>query len=160
MTISALQPEQLEESARVIREAFKTVADEFGFTSRNNPTNGAFIQARKLLDDYEKGILMYGLMDGDRQVGFVALENKDGETFYLEKLSVLPEFRHKGGGVMLLNYAAQTVRQLGGSIISIGIVDENQRLKNWYLDNGYIITMKKDLPHLPFTVCYMKLFVK
>lgn len=47
----------------------------------------------------ENGIEMYGLYEEDRFVGFVALEKANEEVYWLEKLAVLPEFRHKGYGL-------------------------------------------------------------
>lgn len=56
--IREISPDQFEASAKVIRESFQTVADDFGFTAENNPTNGAFIQSERLTKEglYEHNI--------------------------------------------------------------------------------------------------------
>ena len=143
-------------SADIIRRAFKTVADEFSLTRENNPTHGAFIKDEKLFEDYRKDIKMFGLFEEEVQIGFAALESKDGEIFYLEKLAVLPEYRHKGGGRALMDFAVDYAREAGGKEISIGIIYENKRLSEWYRKYGFTETGTKIFPHLPFTVCFMK----
>ena len=144
-------------SANIIRRAFKTVADEFGLTEENAPTNGAFLKDGKLLEEYRKGIKMFGLFEGEIQIGFVALERNDGETFYFEKLAVLPEHRHKSYGRALMDFAAAHVKDAGGKAVSIGIVYENKRLLEWYEKYGFVQTGVKNYGHLPFTVCFMRL---
>jgi len=144
-------------SADIIRRSFATVAVEFGLTKENCPTNGAFLEVDRLLDEYRRGIKMFGLFSDNRQIGFVALERKDTDIFYLEKLAVLPEFRHKRFGERLMDFAKEHVRQAGGKDISIGIIYENKRLLNWYKAFGFVETGTKQLDHLPFTVCFMRL---
>lgn len=145
------------QSAEIIRLSFKSVADQFGLTEKNAPTNAAFLQDGKLLEDLSRGIDMFGLFVNSTQVGFMALKQKDKDTFYLEKLAVLPDFRHKGYGRLLLDYARDYVKSLQGSSISIGIIYENKILLSWYEAYGFKITGTKQFAHLPFTVCFMSL---
>jgi len=144
-------------SANIVRQAFKTVADEFGLTKENASTNGAFLEDSKLLDEYNNGVKMFGLFEGEAQIGFFSLKDKDSETFYLEKLAVLPEYRHNGYGKIMINYAKEYVKRAGGKTISIGIIYENTRLKKWYETCGFEETGVKKFEHLPFTVCFMRL---
>ncbi len=140
----------------VIRTSFRTVAIEFDFTENNNPTNGAFITSGKLHEEYDRGVSMYGLFEDSIMVGFVAIENKDDKTFYMEKLAVLPEKRHMGYGKKLVEFVKEKVRQLGGEKISVGIINENIRLKKWYVKNMFTCTSTKKFPHLSFTVAFME----
>lgn len=145
-------------SADLIRKSFLTVANEFGLTKENSPINGAFLEYDRLLSEYNRGIKMFGLFEDGEQVGFVALEEKDGGIFYLEKLAVLPEYRHKGYGRMLIDYSKAFVAEHGGKEISIGIIYENKRLLSWYESYGFEVTETKQFEHLPFTVCFMRLY--
>jgi hypothetical protein len=86
----------LPECLDTIHKSFQTVADDFGLTSENCPTNGAFMPLTRLENDYKKGDKMYGLYKGDNIVGFLQLVKKENGVFELEKLAVLPEHRHKG----------------------------------------------------------------
>lgn len=155
--IKVLKIEELEKCAEVIRESFGTVAVEFGLTEQNVPTNGAFIKTERLLRDFERGVIMYGFFDGDEMVGFFQLERKSETSFELEKLAVLPSYRHFGYGAEIIAFCKNKVRELGGNIITIGIIEENTRLKDWYLANGFVHTGTRKFEHLPFTVGFMEM---
>lgn len=99
---------------------------------------------------------MFGLFKENIQIGFVAIESADPKTFYLEKLAVLPEYRHYGYGKKLLDFVFNYVKNKNGSIISIGIINDNNILKDWYLSNGFTEKSTKEIKHLPFTVCFME----
>jgi ribosomal protein S18 acetylase RimI-like enzyme len=73
----------------------------------------------------------------------------------MEKLAVLPEYRHKGYGKRIMDFVSGFVKEQGGSKISIGIINENTILKNWYLEYGFKETETRVFSHLPFTVCLM-----
>ena len=144
-------------STEIIRNSFKTVADEFGLTKENCPTNGAFLEDGKLMDDYNRGIKMFGFFENTKQVGFMALERNDINAFYLEKLAVSPDYRHKGYGRMLMDYAKDYIKKANGNNISIGVIYENKKLLKWYEAYGFFITGTKQFSHLPFVVCFMRL---
>lgn len=157
--ITSVAPEEFENCARVVRDGFLAVAKEFGFTAENNPTNGAFLQADRLWQEYEAGIQMFGLYEGGILVGFAQLEQKDADVFYLEKLSVLPEKRHRGYGSRLIDHARNVVKHASGKVISIAIIYENTRLLAWYERCGFTQASLKKFPHQSFTVCFMELIV-
>lgn len=148
--------DEYEDCANVIREAFSTVAKEFGITRQIAPTNPAFIEADALVKMKEKGARMYGAYTDDKLVGFVALERASEELFYLEKLCVLPMHRHHGYGEKLISHIFDTAENLGGKRVSIGIINDNTILKNWYIKNGFVETGRRVFEHLPFEVCFME----
>ncbi|MCL2637816.1 MAG: GNAT family N-acetyltransferase [Oscillospiraceae bacterium] len=154
--VKEITKEEIPMSAEIIRCSFQTIADEFGITEENTPTHGTFLQDEKLLGDFEAGVKMLGLFEWEKQVGFVAVETKDGENYYVEKLAVLPSFRHRRGGKDLMKAAEEYIRESGGKIISIGIIYENKLLLEWYKLLGYEETGIKIFPNFPFTVCFMK----
>jgi diamine N-acetyltransferase len=147
---------ELKESVKVIGNSFITVANEFCLTEENCPTNPAFISYKKLKELSEKGIMMFGLFCDDKQSGFVAIEKSDNGMYYLEKLAVLPEYRHKGFGKKLLRFVFDYVKRENGQKVCIGIINENIVLKNWYKDNGFAETHIRKYDHLPFLVCFME----
>ena len=167
LKIRPLASDELPQAASILRESFQTVADEFGFTRENNPTNGAFVQAETLAEEGRRGVEYFGAFlppkgafgEEKRQIGAVALEKATQGLYYLEKLAVLPEYRHKGCGKQLLEYCRIWVQAQGGTAISIGIIDENQRLKQWYAEFGFVQTGTKAFSHLPFTVGFLRLEV-
>ena len=103
-----------------------------------------------------KGLIFFGLFLGDRQVGFVAIEKADDSLYYMEKLAVLPGYRHKAGGTGLVRFVLDYVKDRGGKTLSIGIIDEHTILKNWYQEFGFKEITTRKFPHLPFTVCFME----
>lgn len=68
---------------------------------------------------------------------------------------MLEEYRHKNIGKKLLGHAFGEAARMGCSIVNIGIVEENVRLRKWYEANGaeHIGTEKYDF--FPFTCGYM-----
>ncbi len=148
---------ELIQSVQVIREAFGTVAKELNLTENNCPTNPAFTDIEKLKAMKEKGIKLFGLFNSDNfQAGFVAIEKASESLFYMERLAVLPEFRHTGLGKKLMDFVFEYVKKEKGVKVSIGIINENSILKKWYQDYGFVETALKNYSHLPFTVCLME----
>ena len=158
--IKAVTIHELDLCAEVIRKSFQTVAVDFDITFENNPSNGAFITKDRLLQDYNKGIMMFGLFDNSQLVGFVAIERKDNDIYYLEKLAVIPERRHEGLGRQLLDFAKDKVKALGGKKISIGIIEQNILLKDWYQRNEFESIGTRQFPHLNFIVGFMEYIIR
>ncbi|MDF2685069.1 MAG: acetyltransferase [Clostridia bacterium] len=155
--IKQIKKTELPECTEVIRRSFETVACEFGLSIDNCPTNPAFITSNILILDYEKGNMMYGLYADDRIAGFMKLVRTNSDCYELGRLSVLPEYRHKGYGRALIEYAKDIVIKNSGVKIKIGIIDKNTVLKNWYIKNGFVQTELREFPHLPFIVCFMEM---
>jgi len=156
MTIRNITETDLPAVLDVIHRSFATVAEEFSLTRENCPNHTSFLPMEKLMNHYNWGWLMFGLYDKDQLIGYFSLsEEKDG-AYELHNLSVLPEYRHKGAGKLLLAHAKETVREKGGRKITIGIIDESTLLKNWYAENGFVYTGSKKFAHLPFTAGYME----
>ncbi len=135
---------------------FATVAKQFHLTRQNCPTNGAFIEKSRLEADWRKGNLMYGLYCGQIMAGFMQLERISPDAYELEKLAVGPQYRHLGYGAALLSFARQTVTEFKAKKITIGIIEGNVILKEWYRAHGFVHTGTKKFDHLPFTVGFME----
>ncbi len=147
---------ELRESVRVIRDSFITVATELSLDEDNCPTNPAFISLASLKALKERGIRMFGLLHDGRQVGFVAIEKAGDTLYYMEKLSVLLEYRHRGFGKMLMDFVFEYVRGENGEKVSIGIINENSTLKTWYEAYGFVEAGTRRFERLPFVVCFME----
>lgn len=151
--------QELLKSVIVIRESFSTVAEQFGLTRENAPTNPAFIAARHLQKMREKGIAMFAVFWDKLQIGFVAIEKTEANDFYMERLAVLPKYRHKGFGRQIVEYVAKYVAAQGGETVLIGVIDEHEVLKAWYHKLEFVEFRSQQFAHLPFKVCYMKKIV-
>ena len=146
-------------SHEILLKSFASIAEEFGLTPDNCPSNAAFMKLDYLIGMKNKGIELYKLSESSKQVGFAAIEKapNDNDTFYIEKLAVLPEYRHKGYGKQLVDFAINRIKENGGRTISIALMNNHIKLKNWYKNLGFIQTEIKEFPHLPFDVCFMKM---
>ena len=147
---------ELNECLDVIHQSFRTVAEQFGLTQENCPKHTSFIPLSFLEAQKNWGWHMFALYAGKKIIGYMSLSKEGDNTFELHNLAVLPEYRHKGFGKLLLNHAADTVKSLGGKIIKIGIIEENTVLKKWYIANGFVHTGTKKFEHLPFTSGYLE----
>jgi ribosomal protein S18 acetylase RimI-like enzyme len=147
----------LTDCVQLLRRSFGTVAEEFSLTEATAPTNPAFVTEAKLKEYLDKPVELFGLLKNDLLIGCVAIEKSkhDSSTFYIERLAVAPEARHQGYGDKLLRYALERIREAGGVTASIGLMDNNDRLKGWYQTKGFAQTACKTIEHLPFKVCLM-----
>lgn len=150
----------INELTQLIRESFITVAKEFGLTRNNAPTNPAFISSKSIIKSLsDKNIDYFGFFKYGNLIGCYALENAGKGTYYLEKLAVKPQERHKGIGTILVLDSFKNAKSAGNKKVSIGIIDNQEILKNWYKNLGFVEVRKKNHSHLPFTVCYLEYFV-
>jgi GNAT superfamily N-acetyltransferase len=154
--IAPIGAERLPEYAEVVRRSFSTVAKDFGWTAENAPTFTAFITDERLYSKLTGGCYPYGLFVDDKVFGFVSLTGIGDGVYELNHLAVLSEWRHFGYGKKLLDFCKAKVREFGGYKITIGIVEENTRLKDWYAANGFIHTGTKKFEHQPFTAGFME----
>jgi ribosomal protein S18 acetylase RimI-like enzyme len=99
---------------------------------------------------------MYALHLDSKIIGYMSLSKEGDKVFELHNLAVLPEFRHKGYGKLLLDFAKEKATSFGGTKIKIGIIEESTVLKNWYIQNGFVHIGTKKYDHLPFTSGYME----
>ena len=156
--IRHMSMEEVQECVDVIRAAFKTVADDLGFTEENAPRFTAFAtDDRRIYYQFsEEHKPMYVYLKGDKIVGYYSLAVLNEDEIELNNLAVLPEYRHCGIGRKLLEDCFSRAKALGAKKLRIGIVEENQVLRKWYESNGFthLGTMKFDF--FPFTCGYME----
>ncbi len=142
----------------IIRQSFKTVADEFGFTPDNASRFTAFATTEDRLSwqmDNENRLMYIYEQDGI-PCGYYSLLMQENEECELNNLSVLPEHRHLGIGKKLLDHAYESAKNAGCKVINIGIVEENAVLRKWYEQNGVVHIGTKKFDFFPFTCGYMK----
>ena len=146
------------EPAKVLNEAFGTVAEELGLTKENCPTNSAFITSDELKAQLTENREFYVCKYNSEIVGFIAIEESltEPDTFYIEKLAVIPSYRHLGIGLHLMDFASNRISEFGNKRISIALINSNIVLKNWYSKQGYTEVLVKKFEHLPFDVCFME----
>ncbi len=154
--IRPLSAKDLQAYAQVIRQSFSTVAKELGLTRENCPTHTSFITDERLSAKLKEDYFPFGYFADGKLVGFVSLTDMGNGVFEMDNLAVLPDCRRLGYGRELLDYCKEKVCGHGGSKITIGIIEENTVLKNWYAANGFVHTGTKKFKHLPFAVGFME----
>ena len=149
--------EELRRCVDLLRAAFGTVARDFGLTEESAPTNAAFTTLNNLIRHLQNGLTLFGMHCGALLVGCVAIKRSKGDetVFYIERLAVVPVERHRGYGDRLLSFAFDHIRGKGGTTASIGLMDNNERLKEWYRSKGFVQHDCRRIERLPFKVCFM-----
>lgn len=145
----------LERCARVIRGAFATVAEDMRLTRETAPTHPSFIRLDKVRSSFLSGAVYFGLRLRGRMIGCVAVEKAEN-CCYIERLSVLPGFRRRGYGLALVEHAIGHARKAGAARASVGIIDTQRTLKDWYVSMGFEVKESRVCDHLPFAVCIME----
>jgi len=145
-----------EQSAEIVRTAFLTVAKEFNYTKENAPGNPAFIQTHDLEELYKKGIELFGFFCDEKQIGFIAIEKVNDSLFFMKRLAVQPDFRGSGIGKEIMDFVFTYVSEHGGKTIGIAVINENNVLKNWYLNYGFKEIEVKKYEKLLYEICFME----
>jgi ribosomal protein S18 acetylase RimI-like enzyme len=141
--------------AFIISRANKDIADTFGLTLKNNPKHPSFSTKDWVLSDMERGEVYFLCRKNGVNIGCVAFEQPQPGSSYLNRLSVLPEYRHEGVGELLVQHVLEHSRAKNIKTVSIGIIAKHTVLKNWYLKLGFIEGETKIFDHLPFDVTFM-----
>ncbi len=157
--IQQIIKENIPECARVIRESFLTVAEEFGFTLENAPRFTAFaVTEDRLYWQLESEHRpMYAYFEDGKIVGYYSLSIVGDDVCELNNLCVLPEYRHHKIGERLLLDSFAQVKNLGCTKMQLSIVEENKRMRKWYEAHGFIHTGTEKLDFFPFTCGYMEI---
>jgi len=156
--IRKVEQKDIKECVDVIVKSFMTVADEFGFTIENASRFTAFATTEDRLNWHMEGEHrpMYVYSENGMIMGYYSLLQQDNDECELNNVCVLPEYRHRGIGEKLMKHAFATVAELGCKKINIGIVEENNVLKEWYASQGFIHTGIQKFDFFPFTCGYME----
>ena len=157
-SIREMRIEEIPECVNVIRSAFKTVADDLGFTPENAPRFTAFATDEKRLcyQFTEEHRPMYVFEKDGRIIGYYSLAILNDDEIELNNLSVLPDQRHNGAGKKLIEDCFARAEEKGARKVKIGIVEENRILRRWYEELGFVHTGSVKYDFCPFTCGYME----
>ena len=75
----------------------------------------------------------------------------------MKRLSILPEFWHKGFGREMVDYIIDYLKDSGIAKLYIAIVNEQSVLKDWYKKMGFQEISVESFDGLPFRVCFLEL---
>ena len=141
--------------AFLVSQSNKDIADKFWLTIENNPKHPSFYTKKWVLSDIDRGEEYFLCQRKNANLGCVAFEQPDSKISYLNRLSVLPEYRHDGVGEQLVKHVLEYSKSKEIQKVSIGIIADHTILKKWYLKLGFIEGRTKSFDHLPFDVTFM-----
>ena len=124
-------------------KSFITVAEEFGYTIENAPYHSAFIKKEKIEKQMMDGGKFFVFKIGDEFIGSVGYILENG-NYVIERLAVIPEYRHKGIGKELMDFIENKVKSKNAKSIRLAMIDNNLVLKEWYYKLGYNVIETKD----------------
>ncbi len=139
----------------IISQTNMDVAEKFEITLENNPKHPSFYTKEWVVSDIDRGEKYFLYREKGVNCGCVAFEQPNSNISYLNRLSVLPAYRHKGIGELLVKHVLEYSRTKNIQMVSIGIIAEHVLLKNWYLKLGFVEGETQHFEHLPFDVTYM-----
>ncbi|MFC1568708.1 GNAT family N-acetyltransferase [bacterium] len=139
-----------------IQNSFRDVAMRFNLNAENCPTHPSLCQDEWIENAMDKGIQYYCLEQHENIIGCVALEKAGDDLGYLERLAVVPEFRGKGYGILLIEHLFAIAKTNGLLRISVAVIAEHLELCQWYERRGFVKKEWKDYKHLPFSVQFME----
>lgn len=139
----------------LIRDSFLDVAELFQLTPENAPSHPSNCRPEWIESAMEKGAEYFLLENDNLPCGCVAMERAGDDYCYLERLSVLPEYRRRGYGKLLVEHVLAEARATGLARVEIAIITEHTDLQRWYESLGFGITGGKTFEHLPFGVTFL-----
>ncbi|MDR0301512.1 MAG: GNAT family N-acetyltransferase [Treponema sp.] len=139
----------------ILNRAFMTVAKQYNFTKENAPTFPAFINSDRIDASLNNGLKMYGYKTNNQIIGCVGYSYYKDQIYFIERLATLPEYRHSGIGKSLMEYAEDRIKDIGGKIAEIHVVDKNATLREWYKKLYYVEMRIEEIKTLPFNSCVM-----
>ncbi len=155
MEIVQAERKDCELLASIVTKSNKNVAELLGLNIDNAPKHPSFCTSEWILSDFDRGQKYFVSTESGIENGCVAFEQPNKDTAYLNRLSVLPKFRTIGIGATLVQHIIDYSKDKKVSNISIGIIAEHIKLKEWYLKQGFSEGALQKLDHLPFNVLYM-----
>jgi ribosomal protein S18 acetylase RimI-like enzyme len=143
----------------ILNKAFMTVATQFNFTKETVERFPAFMESNVIENQLKNGLKMYGYNINEKIVGCGGYSFYKDQVYIIERLGTLPEYRHNGIGKKIMEYIENKIKESGGKIVEIHVVDINEILVKWYKSMNYKQIRTDRLydgeRKLPFNSCVM-----
>jgi ribosomal protein S18 acetylase RimI-like enzyme len=98
---------------------------------------------------------MYGYKKDNQIIGCVGYSYYKDQIYFIERLATLPEYRRLGIGKKLMQFVENEIKDIGGKITEIHVVDKNTVLREWYKKLNYVEIRIDEIKILPFNSCVM-----
>ncbi len=123
----------------VIRQSFHTVAEAYGLPEESCVASGSFIKMDRLMQDFRRGVKLLGCLCDGTAAGYMQLESINPGSFILDKMAVLPEYRGRGIGAKMVEYATAYACKHGGLTLTISVFAIDKSLIDWYIRHGFVL---------------------
>jgi len=143
---------------RIIRNAFRNMAEKYHLTAGCCPTHPAHSTEADVASGFEKGLRYFILSICGEDAGCVAMELASPGFCYLIRLAVLPQWRGHGFGTALVNHVIQTAREEGCRRIDAALIRDEKALQGWYAARQFVFREMKRTDHLPFDVVFVNCY--
>lgn len=159
--------------AAVLREAWRELATQAGWTREQLPRSPAFCQPEWITEGMDRGGRYFvaecatgstgreGGTDttggGTAAIGCVGMGRPMDGASELIRLGVVPASRRGGLGATLVEHVVGEARSLGLARVDLALIAERTELQQWYEKLGFVLTRVEANPRLPFKVAHMSL---
>ena len=154
--IAQLTQTQLLGYLSIIRQSFHTVAEVYGLPAENCVASGSFIKMDQLMGDFRRGVKLFGCLCDGVSVGYMQMEMTEPGRYVLDKVAVLPEYRGKGIGAAMVDYATTYAIKHGGLKLTVSVFAIDTALIGWYQRHGFVLRDTVTKPGLPLEVACME----
>ena len=144
----------------ILNKAFMAFAEEYNFTKENAPNHLAFINSDGIEIWLNNGLKMYGYTIDNKIVACAGYSNYKDQTYLIERVGTLPEYRNLGVGKKLIKFIENKINNIGGRIVEIHVTNKNTVLREWYKKQGYMEIRIEEvnipgIEKVPFKACVM-----
>ena len=156
--IHSVEEHQLPMCLEALHAAFGESAARFGYTKESYPSSGAYITLDQLIEAKRKGVHMYAAcVEGGLVAGYVQLEKIEAGVYAFRRFAVLPEYQKLGIGRALVSHCRDRAALYGGKKLTLVMINDNQKLKEFYQSNGFKTVEVRNDGAYPFEYAIMEL---
>lgn len=150
--------EDAELIAGVVRKSFAAQAEILNIKEGEYPNFVAFETAGRVLKRMDRGDRIIAAYLRHELIGTVSysVDSRQPGRGYIRRLCVLPGYRGKEYGALLMAYAEGMLADGAVQIVELSIVARFHRLQRYYELLGYTPGERKTFPSLPFEVLFME----
>ncbi len=139
----------------IIRASFMDVAKRFSLTRQNCPKHPSNCEDDWIESELSKGVSYFILEVDGVASGSVGILRNEPDLSYLMRLGVLPEYRNRGFGKKIVDFALEELKEEGTKRAEIGVISDQTELVEWYEGLGFHVMGRRNFEHLPFEVTFM-----
>ena len=156
--IHSVEEYQLPMCLEALHAAFGESAKRFGYTKESYPSSGAYVTLDQLKQAKAQGVHMYAAcVEGGRVAGYVQLEKLEVGVYAFRRFAVLPEYQKLGIGRALVSHCRDRATLYGGKKLTLIMINENEKLKEFYESNGFRTVDIRNDGAYPFEYAVMEL---